>query len=576
MRSLLIFGMLIPLALSSCKSENQTPKTHQFPGPPPVELMDQDRDGISDPYEAQQNTSSRVATFPTFSTTEKVETQLSLSEKSINAKELIWKTSLKDQRPPLYRPHRNQMAKMSYQKDFKFQENNEHIKYSPLPIFQLTSVLFHQWHELKNFTIAANPYLSLQSKLTLSLKNFDGIREVNNISGRIGFYEKDQFIPLTNRFILKDEVGKVLSLGSKKETNTAFLSIEINQPKLIERFLSAEAQIMIELIDYEAFTLENSNYSFTKQWSYAAKDNRPLLISYPGQDQIYLIDKSLSLKEALQAVSNDLSFNKENKLEGINGFNNERTSNTTLDKMDSLQLQERSWQSYEQEDLLSLAFLSSLELAQAQQELIVQSEFKIEENTNQIRLGKLRIGESFSIQFRGNYKLPQVSLNESIKDITYTKVEIYQPGPVREPTGMPRRIEVQRQTTCITTTQVLEWSEHRIDSAEIISFATFSNQSISLEELFQALESRPVFHKDTQTFELQFTINEQFLDFYGDELLINVMDQRTEDQLVVGTMDVQCEDSMPSNFDFAHNFGAQEVISPEQRNQIVLNLLKTF
>ncbi len=577
MRSLPIYAMLISLSLTSCKSDNHTPKTHQFPGPPPVSLMDKDRDGISDPYEIQQSTSENVATFPSFSLNDRIETNLVIKEKTMDAKAYSWSTNIDKDVNSIYRANRVRMAKLSY--DRKFKDSNEEISFTPLPSFQLTEIVFHQWSQLKSLSVEKHPTLSISSKLPLKLKDFSGIEEIINISGRVGFFKNSIFIPLTNRFILKDEVGKAISLGLKKEDEVSYINLEIVDPELIKRVLESESQLVLKLDDYEAKTLEKSKFTFSKQWSHASSLLRPFIVSDSDEDRIYLVNQNLSFKDALTQINKDFTLYENGTLKSLNTLGDETLSNSTLGEMDSQQLKERSWHSFIQSNLFAVAHLSQVEIAQAAKHIIIEGEKEIKKIEDSFRLENIRIGETLILKYQGSYSTPYVfPRTEEIKDVAYTDVEVIEfvsTGP--EPTfELPRRYTVDKITNCTRVLHEIQWSEHKIENSTIFRIANSSGTQFNLSELSENFNALPVFNEESGEYEIHFLIDEDFINEMGEEITIYSKDQRSQRELEIGTMASSCNDPMPSTFDFSAHFGTSSIQNIPQSSSIKLKILRKF
>lgn len=584
MRSLLTFGILTLLTLSSCSPKNENPRTHTFPGPPPVKLLDADRDGLSDPLEKQMGTNPYVATFPSFALSGRVHTKLELSHKSIEATPLKMETSGKQQ-VSLTRTERTEMAKMGFQKDFKFNDVTEEIKVSPLPSYRLTQIMPYQWFSLNQYNLSENPTLSFQTELPLKLTNFDGTVEVKDVIARIGFYDHAEFVTLVNRLILKDQTGKSIKLGQKKSEEVAFLDFTIESNDSIKRFLRTKNPLIIQIIDYESKTSEKNSFKFSEQWDYALQKQKPFVISLPEEDQIYLVDRELNFNEALTQITKDYSLNSHRDVQSYDRFTNETTVNLSLKEMNSLQLQERKWYQFSQDKVFAMAYLSNLELAQAGQELVSKSSFKFEENQMMKEIGKVRLGETIKIKFKGSFQTASVTNVQEHGSVSYTayRTEILSRGCVYnchgdrglEPADSIR-VEVPKQTECIQTKSEPEWTTHPIKSGSLIFLQTRTKDKVALSDLFEVTQSKTVFHKESSEYEIEFTINENFINTYGDDLAIRIPDFQDHTPFTVGIIDLQCAQKLPRDFDYHSHFGSKELKTFEQQNNIEVIVTKRF
>jgi len=587
-----LFALLI--FLTSCKSDNQTPKEYSFPGAPPVSLMDKDRDGLSDPYEQQNKTTTDITNFPSIQIQEDLQSHITLSQKTFGSLDVEWKSSVSHNSAHTLRLTRKQMAKNSYEDRINLSEEKSPISFSPLPTIALTHLLNHQWNSfnetLKEIKKAKGSYtLNVESSIPLKLAYFDGIKEVKNIAAKIGYLKEGKFVEITKSFILKDDLDRPLTLGEMSAENRAQLNIEFNNEQTLEDMISTRSQLLMKITDYESFTKENHHYTFSKQWKYALSDAKPIFISTPDTDRIFLIQKEMKYQDALKRIYPDFEM-KSHSLQTLGGFTNEYLEELPLTQMNNKQLTTAQWHIITQGNSIFIGHYSALEMAQSKEAVIAQDQIIMNNDLKHHNFDKLRIGEIIKISYNGHYNLPEPLEKESIvTNVVYDKVT-YTRGPSLtcrskpgincrgdrnlEP-GLPQRILVRSETTCLKISNEVAWKEQNLMKDDLL----IMNQEgavITPSDLIELTGASSFFNKDTKLFEIEFKITQDFIHRYGEELNIYIRNNQDQKHFDIGTVNIQCEDKLPTDFNYPLVFGESHIQEFNQINDVQLHYLRKF
>ena len=556
--------------------------------------MDKDRDGLSDPYEQQNKTTSDITNFPSILIQEDLKSHITLTQKTFGSLDVKWESSASRNSAPTLRLTRKQMASNSYEDLINWSEEKSPISFSPLPTIALTHLLNHQWNSfnetLKAIKKAKGAYtLNIESSIPLKLAYFDGIKEIKNIAAKIGYLKEGKFVEITKSFILKDDLDRPLTLGEMSAENRAQLNIEFNDTRTLEDMISRRSQLLMKITDYEAFTKENHHYIFSKQWEYALSNAKPIFISTPDTDRIFLIQKEMKYLEALKRIYPNIEM-KSHLLQTLGGFTNEYLEEVPLTQMNNKQLTTAQWHIITQDNSIFIGHYSALEMAQSKEAVIAQDQITLNKDLEHHIFDRLRIGETIQINYNGHFKLPETREKESIlENITYDKVT-YTRGPSLtcrskpgiscrgdrnlEP-GMPQRILVRGETTCIKTSNDVVWKEQKMGRDDLL----LMNQEgvvISPSDLLELTGASSFFNTDTKLFEIEFKITEDFIHRYGEELNLFIRNNQALKRFDIGTVNIQCEDKLPSDFDYPHVFGESHIQEFNQMNDVQLHYLRKF
>ncbi len=556
--------------------------------------MDKDRDGLSDPYEQQNKTISDITNFPSIQIQEDLQSHITLTQKTFGSLDVKWESSASHNSTPTLRLTRKQMATNSYEDRINLSEEKSPISFSPLPTIALTHLLNHQWNSfnetLKEIKKTKGSYtLNVESSIPLKLAYFDGIKEVKNIAVKIGYLKEGKFVEITKSFILKDDLDRPLTLGEMNAENRAQLNIEFNNEQTLEDMISTRSQLLMKITDYESFTKENHHYTFLKQWKYALSNAKPIFISTPVNDRIFLIQKEMNYQEALKRLYTDVEM-KGYSLHTLGGFTNEYLEEVPLTQMNNRQLTTAQWHIITQDNSIFIGHYSALEMAQSKEAIIAQDQINLNNEFKHLSFEKLRVGEIIKVSYNGQYKLPEPHKKESIvESVAYDKVT-YTRGPSLtcrskpgiscrgdrnlEP-GMPQRILVRSETTCLKISNQMTWKEEEIAKDDLLMM----NQEgvvITASDLFELTGASSFFNKDTKLFEIEFKVTQDFIQRYGEELNIYIRNNQDQKLFDIGTVDIQCEDQLPTDFNYPLIFGESHIEEFNQINDVQLHYLRKF
>ena len=568
--------LLIILTLSSCKSENKSPKVHEYPGPPPISLLDQDRDGISDPFELAQNSSVKVANFPIFRAKDIPNTQISLTQKDNPDKSFEWKNSLDKVFNVNFRQTRSKLAKLTFQRDFELQQISSSLAFSPLASFQLTNLEEYDWRRFQNLKMNENTSFYFNSSFELEASLPAAITKLTDIEAQLGYFNDGQFIALTNEFELKDEVGRNIELTDSSSR------VQIQLVISNKEVFTTHKQIILKIKDYKAFTKENSTYQFLTQWSYATEILNPFLVTKPEGDQVYLIKKDLSLEQVLSEISTSFEVSG-NKVMRVDHFLNERTSQKRLLNMTNQELLEKNWYYFKNNQSQSIAYLSNLEIAQSAQ-VLISKEVKSFSKKPQMKL-ELKVGETLKLNFKGSIEVPRQSTQvRTLSKVEYQEYDYFSPSSCTPRPGAscighreleprePIRRLVTRQTHCDYENQYITYEKIPLNESSL-HFKT-ENELLSLKELSQELKTKAM---NTESgIELELLITSDFIQNHGSTLKIQINDFRDQDQFELGSTSISCQDELPRDFNYHSTFGELKLEEISQKAFINLDLVRRF
>ncbi len=587
MRFLLPFTLISLITFPSCKPENKTPIQHAYPGPPPVSLMDQDRDGISDPFEVSQNTSAQVANFPTFKATEIPHSEISMLQKDDSHPNFKWTTHLDRKFAYNYRPARIQIAKLAHKRDILLQETHYSLLLSPLSTIQLTQIDRSEWEDFKELKTNQNSTFYFNTTFNLEVELPSALEKVSEVAAQLGFFLDNQFIALTNDFLLKDSEGENIILSSDQRSTTIQVNLEIIQKDSFKNLIDKKEQIVLKIKDFKALTKEKNNYLFSAQWNYATQVLTPFLLSTPDSDKIFLVRKDASLEEIAKEISSNYEFSnhKTHKLVQLGELRNQISSQKNILKMTNEELIKKNWYHFKSNQSQSLVYLSYLEMAQASHLLISEKGHSLDKQKDTVEL-KLKIGETIQFKYFGYFEVPKQSSELIYKDqVDYQKYEFVTPSSCRERSGFscygnrdleprePIRQLVSKRTQCELTQQIVIFENRELED-DSLKLETLQ-ESMNFKEIAQLFSTKTILLHD-QTHELEITITEEFIQQHGESLIISTQDYRDQETFSFGVSDFSCRDELPRDFNQEAHFGDYKEDVVDQKSHLELQIVRKF